>query len=80
MTWFNLDYTCPSLTLLLVLQIFNEISARKPEKVNCFEGFFKNRMFLGIIFITVGLQVCFLPRLLQAVLLDKVILFHISSI
>ncbi|GAQ87615.1 Calcium transporting ATPase [Klebsormidium nitens] len=38
-------------------QIFNEISSRKPEQVNCFEGFFKNKMFVGIIFITIGLQI-----------------------
>jgi magnesium-transporting ATPase (P-type) len=39
-------------------QVFNEINARRPEKLNVFQGIYKNYVFLLIIGITVGFQVC----------------------
>lgn len=39
------------------LQIFNEINARRPEKFNIFEGIHKNYLFLGVIIVTIILQV-----------------------
>ncbi|XP_030472955.1 putative calcium-transporting ATPase 13, plasma membrane-type [Syzygium oleosum] len=41
----------------VLCQVFNEFNARKLEKKNVFEGIHKNKLFLGIIFITVVLQV-----------------------
>ncbi|KAF8014445.1 hypothetical protein BT93_H0312 [Corymbia citriodora subsp. variegata] len=41
----------------VLCQIFNEFNARKLEKRNVFEGIHKNKLFLGIIFVTVVLQV-----------------------
>ncbi|KAK8633875.1 hypothetical protein V6N13_014710 [Hibiscus sabdariffa] len=38
-------------------QVFNEFNARKLEKKNIFQGLHKNRLFLGIIAITIILQV-----------------------
>ncbi|GMI79200.1 auto-inhibited Ca2+ ATPase 12 [Hibiscus trionum] len=38
-------------------QVFNEFNARKLEKKNIFQGLHKNRLFLGIIGITIVLQV-----------------------
>lgn len=38
-------------------QIFNEFNARKPDQKNIFRGLHKNRLFIGIIFVTVILQV-----------------------
>ncbi len=40
------------------LQVFNEINARRPEKLNVFQGIYKNYVFLLIIGITVVFQVC----------------------
>ncbi len=40
------------------LQVFNEINARRPEKLNVFQGIYKNYVFLSIIGITVVFQVC----------------------
>jgi Ca2+-transporting ATPase len=40
------------------LQVFNEINARRPEKLNVFQGIYKNYIFLLIIGITVVFQVC----------------------
>ncbi|CAM6053706.1 unnamed protein product [Sphagnum tenellum] len=37
-------------------QLFNEINARRPEKLNVFEGIHKNYLFISIIVITVALQ------------------------
>ncbi|XP_078170730.1 calcium-transporting ATPase 5, plasma membrane-type-like [Carex rostrata] len=37
-------------------QVFNEFNSRKPEELNIFEGIMKNRLFIGIIGITVILQ------------------------
>jgi hypothetical protein len=42
----------------MCLQLFNEINARRPEKLNVFEGIHKNYLFISIIVITVALQVC----------------------
>lgn len=41
----------------VLCQIFNEFNARKLEKRNVFEGILKNHLFLGIVGITVVLQV-----------------------
>ncbi|PIN02933.1 Calcium transporting ATPase [Handroanthus impetiginosus] len=41
----------------LLCQVFNEFNARKLEKKNVFEGIHRNKLFLGIIGITVVLQV-----------------------
>ncbi|XP_074322169.1 calcium-transporting ATPase 12, plasma membrane-type-like [Apium graveolens] len=41
----------------VLCQIFNEFNARKLEKKNVFEGIHKNKLFLGIIGITIVLQV-----------------------
>ncbi|KAL2229963.1 UNVERIFIED_CONTAM: putative calcium-transporting ATPase 13, plasma membrane-type [Sesamum indicum] len=41
----------------VLCQVFNEFNARKIEKKNVFEGIHKNKLFMGIIGITVGLQV-----------------------
>ncbi|XP_074280695.1 calcium-transporting ATPase 10, plasma membrane-type-like [Silene latifolia] len=38
-------------------QIFNEFNARKPDQVNIFEGVVKNRLFMGIVAITLILQI-----------------------
>ncbi|MFS7944541.1 putative P-type Ca(2+) transporter [Helianthus anomalus] len=38
-------------------QIFNEFNARKPDEFNVFKGVTKNRLFMGIIALTVVLQV-----------------------
>ena len=40
-----------------LLQIFNEFNARKPDEYNIFEGITKNYLFMGIIGITLALQV-----------------------
>lgn len=37
-------------------QLFNEINARRPEKLNVFEGIHKNYLFISIIVITVAFQ------------------------
>lgn len=39
------------------VQIFNEFNARKPDQVNIFEGVLKNQLFMGIIAVTIVLQV-----------------------
>ncbi|GMN55261.1 hypothetical protein TIFTF001_024380 [Ficus carica] len=41
----------------VLCQIFNEFNARKPEEFNIFKGITKNYLFLGIIAITVVLQI-----------------------
>ncbi|KAK0607749.1 hypothetical protein LWI29_019929 [Acer saccharum] len=41
----------------VLCQVFNEFNARKLEKKNVFEGIHKNRLFLGIIGLTIVLQV-----------------------
>ena len=38
-------------------QAFNEFNARKPDEKNIFKGVIKNRLFMGIIVITLVLQV-----------------------
>lgn len=38
-------------------QIFNEFNARKPDELNIFKGVGKNYLFLGIVTITIILQV-----------------------
>ncbi|XP_050217240.1 putative calcium-transporting ATPase 13, plasma membrane-type [Mercurialis annua] len=41
----------------VLCQVFNEFNARKLEKKNVFEGIHKNKLFLGIIGVTIVLQV-----------------------
>ncbi|KAL0348910.1 UNVERIFIED_CONTAM: putative calcium-transporting ATPase 13, plasma membrane-type [Sesamum angustifolium] len=41
----------------VLCQVFNEFNARKLEKKNVFEGIHRNKLFLGIIVVTVVLQV-----------------------
>ncbi|KAM7462868.1 hypothetical protein LguiA_030989 [Lonicera macranthoides] len=41
----------------VLCQVFNEFNARKPEKKNIFEGIHKNKLFVGIIGVTIVLQV-----------------------
>ncbi|GMN55248.1 hypothetical protein TIFTF001_024359 [Ficus carica] len=41
----------------VLCQIFNEFNARKPDEFNIFKGITKNYLFIGIIFITVVLQI-----------------------
>ncbi|KAL7598533.1 hypothetical protein Lser_V15G27186 [Lactuca serriola] len=38
-------------------QVFNEFNSRKLEKRNVFQGLHKNRLFMGIIVVTVALQI-----------------------
>lgn len=38
-------------------QVFNEFNARKPDQINIFEGISRNHLFIGIIAITLPLQV-----------------------
>lgn len=39
------------------MQIFNEFNARKPDEKNIFRGITKNRLFMGIVAVTLVLQV-----------------------
>ncbi|TKY62412.1 Calcium-transporting ATPase 12 [Spatholobus suberectus] len=41
----------------VLCQVFNEVNSRSMEKLNVFEGLHKNHLFLGIVGITVVLQV-----------------------
>ncbi|GAV59710.1 E1-E2_ATPase domain-containing protein/Cation_ATPase_C domain-containing protein/Cation_ATPase_N domain-containing protein/Hydrolase domain-containing protein/CaATP_NAI domain-containing protein [Cephalotus follicularis] len=41
----------------VLCQIFNEFNARKPDEKNAFKGITKNRLFMGIVAITLVLQV-----------------------
>ncbi|KAJ0246080.1 Calcium-transporting ATPase 8 [Hirschfeldia incana] len=41
----------------VLCQAFNEFNARKPDEMNIFKGVIKNRLFMGIIVITLVLQV-----------------------
>ncbi|XP_071724578.1 calcium-transporting ATPase 8, plasma membrane-type-like [Rutidosis leptorrhynchoides] len=41
----------------VLCQIFNEFNARKPDEVNVFKGVTKNRLFMGIVAITLVLQI-----------------------
>ncbi|CAH8279961.1 unnamed protein product [Arabidopsis lyrata] len=41
----------------VLCQAFNEFNARKPDEKNIFKGVIKNRLFMGIVFITLVLQV-----------------------
>lgn len=39
------------------VQIFNEFNARKPDQINIFDGVIKNKLFIGIVGLTLILQV-----------------------
>ncbi|KAJ8452142.1 LOW QUALITY PROTEIN: hypothetical protein Cgig2_016723 [Carnegiea gigantea] len=41
----------------VLCQVFNEFNARKPDQLNIFEGVFRNHLFIGIVGITIILQV-----------------------
>ncbi|KAJ8431754.1 hypothetical protein Cgig2_028971 [Carnegiea gigantea] len=41
----------------LLVQVFNEFNARKPDEMNVFKGILKNHLFIGIVGMTVLLQV-----------------------
>ncbi|KAJ6804088.1 calcium-transporting ATPase 8, plasma membrane-type-like [Iris pallida] len=41
----------------VLCQVFNEFNARKPDELNVFSGITRNRLFMGIVGITVVLQV-----------------------
>ncbi|XP_050220475.1 calcium-transporting ATPase 8, plasma membrane-type-like [Mercurialis annua] len=41
----------------VLCQIFNEFNARKPDELNVFEGITKNHLFIGIVAVTLVLQV-----------------------
>ncbi|XP_009128346.1 calcium-transporting ATPase 10, plasma membrane-type isoform X1 [Brassica rapa] len=41
----------------VICQIFNEFNARKPDEINIFQGVLRNHLFVGIICVTVVLQV-----------------------
>jgi len=43
--------------ILSNLQIFNEFNARKPDEYNIFKGVTRNYLFMGIIGLTLVLQV-----------------------
>ncbi|KAK9269323.1 hypothetical protein L1049_001094 [Liquidambar formosana] len=38
-------------------QIFNEFNARKPDEINVFKGITRNRLFMGIVGLTIVLQI-----------------------
>ncbi|GAB2218303.1 hypothetical protein Drorol1_Dr00001523 [Drosera rotundifolia] len=44
-------------------QLFNELNARKPDQFNVFEGMLKNRLFMGIVGVTLILQVLIIELL-----------------
>jgi len=58
----------------VLMQLFNEINVRRLDNYwNCFDRFFSNYIFLGIVFLTVALQVLFVEvggRALDVVRLD----------
>ncbi|KAK3221270.1 hypothetical protein Dsin_008295 [Dipteronia sinensis] len=41
----------------VICQIFNEFNARKPDEKNIFAGITKNRLFMGIVALTIVLQI-----------------------
>jgi len=44
--------------IFVVLQVFNMVNARKiNDEVNIFEGFFQNKMFLGVWLVIIAMQV-----------------------
>ncbi|XVF38308.1 hypothetical protein REPUB_Repub20aG0090000 [Reevesia pubescens] len=43
--------------IFVMCQVFDEFNAKKLEKKNVFEGIYKNKLFIGIIGITIILQV-----------------------
>jgi hypothetical protein len=67
-----LSLQCSDLCIVW-LQLFNEVNARRPEKLNVFEGIYKNYLFMSIIFITVVFQVC--TSFLSSFSLWKVVVF-----
>ncbi|XP_022897930.1 calcium-transporting ATPase 9, plasma membrane-type-like [Olea europaea var. sylvestris] len=57
----------------VLCQIFNVLNARKPDEINVWKGVTKNRLFMGIVGLTVVLQVIiifFLGKLTSTVRLN----------
>ncbi|XP_058202202.1 putative calcium-transporting ATPase 13, plasma membrane-type [Rhododendron vialii] len=52
----DVNYTL-MFNVFVLCQVFNEFNARKLEKKNVFEGIQKNKLFLGIVGVTIMLQV-----------------------
>ncbi|KAL3724813.1 hypothetical protein ACJRO7_029906 [Eucalyptus globulus] len=57
--------------VFVLCQVFNEFNVRKLAKKNIFEGIHKNKLFLGIIFMTVVLQVVMVEFLKQFVVTKR---------
>ncbi|OWM71611.1 hypothetical protein CDL15_Pgr005798 [Punica granatum] len=56
---FNVSYEVNQTLIFntfVLCQVFNEFNARKLEKKNVFEGIHQNKLFIGIIFITIVVQ------------------------
>lgn len=49
--------------IFVLCQVFNEFNARKLEKKNVFQGVHKNKLFMGIVGITIFLQIMILEYL-----------------
>ncbi|XP_056692363.1 calcium-transporting ATPase 8, plasma membrane-type isoform X1 [Spinacia oleracea] len=41
----------------VLCQIFNEFNARKPDRINIFEGVLRNQLFMGVVAVTIIVQV-----------------------
>jgi len=57
----------------VLCQVFNEFNSRKPEELNIFSGVSRNHLFLGVVTITVVMQVIiieFLGKFTSTVRLD----------
>lgn len=57
----------------VLCQIFNEFNARKPDQINIFDGVIKNKLFIGIVGLTLILQIViveFLGKFAKTVKLD----------
>ncbi|EFJ09492.1 hypothetical protein SELMODRAFT_129812 [Selaginella moellendorffii] len=51
---------CIIFNAFVFCQVFNEMNARNPEKINVFKGFTSNRLFMGVILFTAIVQVALL--------------------
>ncbi|KAG6471342.1 calcium-transporting ATPase 7, plasma membrane-type-like [Zingiber officinale] len=55
--WSEAENNTMIFNTFVLCQVFNEFNARKLEKKNVFQGIHKNKLFLGIVAVTVVLQV-----------------------
>ncbi|KAF7848689.1 hypothetical protein BT93_L1735 [Corymbia citriodora subsp. variegata] len=55
----------------ILCQVFNEFNARKLEKKNVFKGIHENKLFLGIIFVMVVLQVVMVEFLKRFAVMER---------